>query len=253
MLTGTQLHKKYDGKTVLDGIDVQISPGSITALLGSNGCGKSTLLRALALIEPEVDGTVSIDGTAYSFANAAMADPPPWPAVTLVFQQLFLWPHLTVRRNITLPQAAQGDADAKARFDEVVQIFELERLVDRYPNQISLGQRQRVALARAVAVRPRYLLLDEVTSALDIEHVTKLLNYLRTLRQTGIGILLVTHLIGFARDTADSVLFMANGRIAEQGDIGVLSAPRTGELARFLDILESSDRRTPAATTERAS
>lgn len=241
MLKGLGISRMYSARQrVLSGVDVEVSQGSITALLGANGCGKSTLLRALALIEPIDAGVVEVDGHRYRYAKR-VTGPPPWPAVTMVFQQLFLWPHLTVRRNITLPQEQLGGAGAAETFNDVVRMFDLTKLLDRYPNEISLGQRQRVALARALAVRPRYLLLDEVTSALDIEHVTTLLGYLRTLREAGIGILLVTHLIGFARHTSDRILFMSGGRITEEGGPEILSAPATPELSRFLTVLESSD------------
>jgi polar amino acid transport system ATP-binding protein len=240
MLSGKGLQRRYGtNRPVLAGVDVEVHPGTITALLGANGCGKSTLLRALSLIEPVDAGTVEVDRELYSHVQPTRGRKP-WPAVTLVFQQLFLWPHLTVRRNISLPQSAIRDAHAAANFDAIVQTFELGPLLDRYPNEISLGQRQRVALARALALRPRYLLLDEATSALDVEHISTLLGHLRRLRQEGLGILLVTHLIGFARDAADRVLFMANGRMAEQGDAGILAAPATPELSRFLAIIEST-------------
>lgn len=240
MLTARKLYKSYDGKTaILDRVDAEVAPGTITALLGSNGCGKSTLLRAMALIEPIDRGTVTVDQTTYDASeDAGRAEHSPWPTVTVVFQQLFLWPHLRVRENLTLAQS-QRDAVAAARFNDLVRRFHIEKLVDRYPNELSLGQRQRVALARALAVGPRYLLLDEVTSALDIEHVTSLLAYLKTLRDEGLGILLVTHLIGFAREAADRVLFMSAGKVAEEGDAGILSAPRTPELARFLSVIDA--------------
>jgi ABC-type polar amino acid transport system ATPase subunit len=242
MLKAVGLHKSYDKRVaILDGVDVELRPGTITALLGSNGCGKSTLLRALALIETTDRGAVVLEGTKYDRARVPAAGPQPWPAVTVVFQQLFLWPHLTVRGNIELPQSQLRDPDASRRFRELADIFDIAALVDRYPNELSLGQRQRVALARALAVRPQYLLLDEVTSALDIEHVTALLAYLKALRSEGLGMLLVTHLIGFARDAADRVLFMSRGRIVEQGDAGILSAPESPELRRFLSVLESAE------------
>jgi ABC-type polar amino acid transport system ATPase subunit len=244
MLSARGLQKRYPGQhPVLDDVHVDVAPGSITALLGANGCGKSTLLRSLALLEATDSGVVLVDGREYRPAATGDFLPSPWPTVTMVFQQLFLWPHLTIRRNIGLAQSRTADGDAGERLAEVVRAFELELLLDRYPNEISLGQRQRVALARAVAVRPRYLLLDEVTSALDIEHVTTLLGYLENLRQTGLGILLVTHLIGFARQASDRVLFMSNGRIVEDGDPRVLSSPRTPELARFLSVVEASEGR----------
>lgn len=245
MLKGTNLSKNYGkGRAVLDRVDIEVAGGTVTALLGSNGCGKSTLLRTLALIEPADAGAVAVDGVVYAQGDASQADPPPWPAVTLVFQQLFLWPHLTVRRNITLPQMESPERqEVGESFERVVRMFELAPLLDRYPNEISLGQRQRVALARALVVRPRYLLLDEVTSALDVEHISVLLRHLKELRDSGLGILLVTHLIGFAREVADRVLFMSDGRVLEEGGPRILVSPKTPALARFLSLVEASDPR----------
>lgn len=241
MLTATGLCKSYPKHgVVLDGVDVELQPGTVTALLGANGCGKSTLLRAIALIESADRGIVNIDGTTYRCAEISRNDPRPWPTITVVFQQLFLWPHLTVRENITLPQSQHREPNSLRRFDDLAQTFDLTAFADRYPNELSLGERQRVALARAQAVRPRYLLLDEVTSALDIEHITSLRRHLMALRNEGLAILLVTHLIGFARDVADRVLFMAHGGIAERGDAGILSAPQSPALARFLSVLDAS-------------
>src|SRR5882762_6170283 len=144
MLSAQGLHKHYAGRPVLDDVDIDVTPGSITALLGSNGCGKSTLLRSLALLEPADGGVVSVDGHEYPASVTTLA-PPPWPTITMVFQQLFLWPHLTIRRNITLAQKESG-ARTEERFSDVVRAFGLESLLDRYPNEVSLGQRQRVAL-----------------------------------------------------------------------------------------------------------
>ena len=246
MLSGRGIYKQFRGSEhpILDDIDIEVQPGTVTALIGSNGCGKSTLLRALALIEQTDQGIVTIDGTEYSPAADGRPEPSPWPTVTMVFQQLFLWPHLTVRNNIMLPQP-EANGEAMRRFEEVVTMFDLAGFVDRFPDQISVGQRQRVALARAVALRPRYLFLDEVTSALDVGHVATLRSSLADLRGRGIGVLLVSHMIGFARAVSDRVLFMADGRIAEEGGPDVLSSPRTQALTRFLAIVES------AATFER--
>ena len=111
---------------------------------------------------------------------------------------------------------------------------------DRFPNEVSLGERQRTALARASALRPKYLLLDEVTSALDVEHVSAVLNHLKTIRDQGVGILLITHLIGFARRAADHVLFMDHGCILEDGPAEILSHPQTERLQEFLSLVETA-------------
>ena len=112
--------------------------------------------------------------------------------------------------------------------------------VDRYPNQVSLGQRQRAAIARALALQPRYLLLDEITSALDVEHVSALLNHLKILRDKGVGILLITHLIGFAKRAASQILFLEAGRIMEAGGPELLTAPKNGRLAKFLSLVDTA-------------
>jgi len=241
MLTGTALHKQFASaeRPALDGVDIEVRAGTITTVLGSNGCGKSTLLGALALLDPIDSGSITMDGAPYRASVRGLPDPSPWPTVTIVFQRLFLWPHLTVRQNVNLPWAARA-RDANERFSEMVSRFDLGGLEDRYPNEISIGQQQRVALARAVALKPKYLLLDEATSALDVKHVTSLLGLLKELRSEGVGILLVTHMIGFAREAADHVVFMADGRIVEQGGADILAAPDTPELSRFLAVLEPS-------------
>jgi len=241
MLAGTAVSKQYPGavRPTLDGVNLEVRPGTITTLLGSNGCGKSTLLGAMALLEPIDSGSIVMDGVSYVASRRGVSAAPPWPVVTVVFQRLFLWPHLTVRQNINLPWTSDA-AHAAARFDDIVARFDLKGLEHRYPNQISTGQQQRVALARAVALRPRYLLLDEATSALDVEHVTSLLVLLKELRDQGVGILLVTHMIGFAREAADHVVFMGGGRILETGGPRILSAPKTVEFSRFLAVLEPS-------------
>lgn len=239
MLRATRISKSYGQRKVLHEIDLDVHPGAIVALLGANGCGKSTLLRALALLDPADQGSVEVDGVRYGDSTDGLASP--WPLVTMVFQRLFLWPHLTVRQNIALPLASLASGEASARLAQCVDMFRLGEFLSRYPNEISIGQQQRVALARALAVRPRYLLLDEVTSALDVEQTMTLLDYLRHLRDNGLGIVLVTHLIGFAREAADRVLFLSDGHVIEDGDASILRAPRSPELRRFLSLVEPAD------------
>lgn len=239
MLVGRDIEKTYGAKRVLRGVDVSVAPGQIAALIGPSGSGKSTLLRALALLDPPDRGDITVDAQGYSFPRKN-GFTPPWPALTIVFQQLFLWPHLTIRQNISLPRgngtAHDGDLSVRELFD----LMEIEEFADRYPNQVSLGQRQRAAIARALALRPKYLLLDEITSALDVEHVSKLLNHLKTLRERGTGILLITHLIGFAKRAADQIIFMENGAVVEAGGAEILSAPESKRLSKFLSLVDTA-------------
>lgn len=172
-------------------------------------------------------GSITIDANIYSFPT--IDNPQPSPTVAIVFQQLFLWPHLTLRQNITLPNRA-NDREVQ----ELISAFGMGDFINRYPNQTSLGQRQRAALARAIALKPRYLLLDEVTSALDIEQIEAVATYLEKLRDGGTGILAVTHLIRFAQRISDKILFMDKGKIVEQGGVELISHPKNQRTKDFL-------------------
>ncbi len=243
MLEARNLNFGYNGSAVLKDIDLSIKRGEITVLIGPSGTGKTTLLRCLALLEKPQHGTITIDDGFFSYPDPQeKAFTPPWPKLTAVFQQLFLWPHLTLRENIMLPVRLQnGDTENhRARFDELVEAFDMKEFITRYPNEASLGQRQRVALARALMLKPHYLLLDEITSALDVEQITKILGYLKHLRGKDIGIFLITHLLGFARHAADQVLFMDDGRIAEQGGPEILKTPQSERLAQFLSVIAAA-------------
>lgn len=245
MVVGEGICKRFGVQQALSDVNVSVHPGEITALIGPSGGGKSTLLRALGLLEPPDRGRIRIDGKTYVFDgnNHQKIEPSPWPQLTIVFQQLFLWPHMTIRQNITLPLQNFVNSEHWDRDEEVekfVDLFAMHEFIDRYPNQASLGQRQRAAIARALVLKPTYLLLDEITSALDVEHVAILLGHLRQLRDEGTGILLVTHLIGFAKRAADRVFFMENGRILDEGGPEILVAPSNGRLAQFLSLLETA-------------
>jgi polar amino acid transport system ATP-binding protein len=242
MLKGTALTKRFGRETVLHGIDMAVQPGTITAIIGPSGGGKSTLLRALSLLEPPDSGTVEMDGQTYNFpAKRARGDlPSPWPRIGVVFQQLFLWPHLTLRDNIMLPLRLRGRSADGRRVKQLLDTFDLSAAADRYPNETSLGQRQRAALIRALALDPSYLLLDEITSALDVEHVVRVIEELRQARVRGMGILAVTHLIGFARSSADHVIFMEAGKIVEANGADILTNPSTTRLKRFLSLVQTA-------------
>ena len=241
MLTGRGLRKRFGLHEVLKGVDIEVDRGAITAIVGPSGGGKSTLLRTLALLEPAEAGSVQIDGVACSWRRNRNVDgASPWPAITVVFQQLFLWPHMTLRDSIELPLRLRGVSPEDRDVPRLLETFELNDIAMRYPNEVSIGQRQRAALVRALALRPRYLLLDEITSALDVEHVSRVLDELERQRDSGTGILLVTHLIGFASKAATSIYFLDAGAVVEHGSAGILTQPRTERLARFLSLVETA-------------
>jgi ABC-type polar amino acid transport system ATPase subunit len=228
-------------KPLLKNIDLKIATGGITVLIGPSGCGKTTLLRCLALLEPPQSGEIQIDDQVfrYPMPQDALFNPP-WPKLTTVFQQLFLWPHLTLRENILLPVRRRKDGAVNDELEALIEAFDMRGFIDNYPNEASLGQRQRVALARALMLKPRYLLLDEITSALDVEQIAKILSYLKTLRGKDIGIFIITHLLGFARHAADQVVFMADGEIVENGGADILKAPRSERLGQFLSMIAAA-------------
>jgi len=222
MLTAHNIEKKRGGRHILHGIDISIEPSSIVSLIGPSGAGKTTLLNVLSGVDAPDGGEVKVDGE--DLSN-------PSPQVAMVFQQLFLWPHLTLRQNIAL-----ANRSTEAEITELIATLGMEAFIDRYPNQTSLGQRQRAALARAIALKPKYLLLDEITSALDIEQIERVAALLEKLRASGLGILLVSHLINFAKRTSDQIVFMDGGVVIERGGKEFVSSPqkqRTQEFLRF--------------------
>lgn len=242
MLAGANITKAFAGETILHGIDLAIERGQITVVIGPSGGGKTTLLRALSLVEPPDTGTITITNGArseevYSFPNHHGAQPAlPWPRVTVVFQQLFLWPHLTLRQNIWLPVRKWDRGKKERHLNELIEAFGMSPFIDRYPNHASLGQRQRAALARALIVEPEYILLDEVTSALDVEQTEALLSHLELARAQGIGILAITHSIGFARRVANQLAFLDKGQILDIGGKEILDDPRHPRLKQFLNL-----------------
>jgi len=242
MLSARNLTFSYPGKPIFNKVNIEIDLGGITVLIGPSGGGKTTLLRCLALLEHAQAGEIRIDDDVFSYPwpEGSKVFVPPWPKLTTVFQQLFLWPHLTLRENIMMPVRRRNHGDTKNELDAMIDSFDMKDFINNYPNEASLGQRQRVALARALMLKPRYLLLDEITSALDVEQIAKILTYLKNLRGKDIGIFIITHLLGFARHAADRVFFMADGAIAESGSPDILRNPQTERLGQFLSVIAAA-------------
>jgi polar amino acid transport system ATP-binding protein len=228
--------KAYGETEVLRGIDLAVGEHTAVALIGASGSGKSTLLRCVDLLEDIDDGDVLLDGE-------VVTDPWVDPVAVrrrlgVVFQAFNLFPHRTVLENVVLaPVRVHGSSrrDAEERARELLSRFGLADRADEHPDRLSGGQQQRVAIVRALATAPRALLLDEITSALDPELVGEVLDVVRELKGEGMTMVLATHEMGFAREVADEVCFLHDGRIVEQGPPSeLLSAPRQPETQRFL-------------------
>lgn len=241
MLKASNVTKSYGGAKILKGIDLTIEPGKITVLIGPSGSGKTTLLKIFALLETPDSGLVTVDEQTYSFPlGKGQQIKAPWPKVTVVFQQLFLWPHLTLLQNMTLPLYARGEDDDSPRVHELIELFDMKDFIYRYPNQASLGQRQRAALVRALLLEPQYILLDEITSSLDVEQTAIILSKLKELRDKGIGILTITHLLQFAQEAADQVVFMDAGEILEEGGPELLVNPEHERIRKFMSVVKAA-------------
>jgi polar amino acid transport system ATP-binding protein len=230
------VHKSFGKNEVLRGIDLALDEHEVVCLIGASGSGKSTLLRCVNLLEPIDEGRIVVEGVELTArgvdVNRVRRE------IGIVFQAFNLFPHMTVLRNVTLgPRKALGlsRADADARADELLERFGLADKREAYPDSLSGGQQQRVAIIRALALRPKLMLLDEITSALDPELVAEVLNVVRELAASGMTMLIATHEMAFARDIADRVCFLDEGVILEEGPPEqIFSAPREARTQQFL-------------------
>ncbi len=236
------LHKSFGDLEVLRGIDLEVAEHEVIALIGASGSGKSTLLRCINLIEPIDAGRILIEGDEIT-ATGVKVDLIR-RRVGIVFQAFNLFPHMSVVDNVTLAPRkvlrrtpADAERDALALLDR----FGLAEKAGDFPDRLSGGQQQRVAIVRALAMEPDILLLDEVTSALDPELVAEVLNVVRELAAGGMTMLIATHEMGFARDIANRVCFLDQGRILEQGPPSqIFSEPREARTRQFLNrIIEA--------------
>jgi polar amino acid transport system ATP-binding protein len=253
------LCKSFGPSRVLNAIDLDVHRGEVVAIIGPSGSGKTTLLRCVNALETYDEGSVRLDGVEVAYVEDTTGRRRPRKERELsgiraetgmVFQMFYLFPHLTAAENIMLGlRKVRGKTKAEARTiaERWLSRVGLAGKFDSYPAQLSGGQQQRVGIARAVAMEPKVLLLDEITSALDPELVGEVLAVVRQLAKDGMTMLLVTHEMAFAREVSDLVVFMDEGRIViKDKPAAVLENPRHERLKAFLSRLEAARRRDAA-------
>ncbi|MGJ7535027.1 MULTISPECIES: amino acid ABC transporter ATP-binding protein [Variovorax] len=229
------VHKHFGKLHVLKGVSFSVTRGQVVAIIGQSGSGKSTALRCIDRLETIDSGTIQCCGHAVHDPALNLRDLR--KDVGIVFQSYNLFPHLTVKQNITLaPQSVKkmSASEAGAIAMEVLERVGLAEKADAYPEQLSGGQQQRVAIARSLAMKPQLMLFDEVTSALDPQLTGEVLKVMEKLAAEGMTMILVTHEMAFARGVADKVIYMHQGLVWEEGDAGILSDPQTPELRQFI-------------------
>jgi arginine/ornithine transport system ATP-binding protein len=246
-LQAIDIHKKFGDNEVLKGVSLEARAGDVISIIGSSGSGKSTFLRCINLLEKPNQGRIIVAGeelrlvpdkSGLLHAAEARQLQSMRTKLAMVFQHFNLWAHLTVLQNIIeapvhVMKVPRAEAIERAR--KYLALVDLPNMEDRYPAHMSGGQQQRVAIARSLAMEPEVMLFDEPTSALDPELVTEVLKVMRTLAEEGRTMVVVTHEMGFARDVANHLIFLHQGRIEEEGvPAEVLTNPKSERLGQFL-------------------
>ncbi|MFL5915084.1 MAG: amino acid ABC transporter ATP-binding protein [Gaiellaceae bacterium] len=234
--------KWFGSLQVLKQIDLDVPEHNVVCLIGASGSGKSTLLRCLNLLEHVEEGEIVVDGQ--PLTNAKVDVNALRKKIGIVFQAYNLFPHMTVLQNVTLaPRKALGTSSQRAEeyARALLRRIGLEEKADEFPDRLSGGQQQRVAIVRALAMGPKLMLLDEITSALDPQLVSEVLNLVRELAESGMTMIVATHEMGFAREVADKVCFLDAGCILEEGPpTQIFSSPREPRTREFLSrVLEA--------------
>ena len=238
------VHKSFGSFEVLRGVDLDVGEHEVVCLIGASGSGKSTLLRCVNLLERIDAGRIYLHGEEITRRDADVNAVR--RRVGIVFQAFNLFPHMTVLRNVTLATSRvlhKPKAEAEADAIVLLERFGLADKRGEYPDRLSGGQQQRVAIVRALAMRPELMLLDEVTSALDPELVAEVLSVIRELADSGMTMVIATHEMSFARDTANRVCFLDAGRILEQGSAEeIFTRPREPRTQQFLERIIAAGR-----------
>lgn len=241
-----ELRKSYGSLEVLKGVDCTVKEGEVISIIGSSGSGKTTLLRCINMLEEFQSGTIKLDGEEIGYhvegnsrRRKSEKEIARQRALTgMAFQQFNLFPHITAAQNVMLgliKVKKMSKAEARGIAEKWLERVGLGSRADHYPGQLSGGQQQRVAIARAIAMTPRLMLFDEVTSALDPELVGEVLQVIKSLANEGMTMLLVTHEMRFAFEVSSRVIFMNEGVIGEEGDPKeIFVRPQTERLAEFL-------------------
>ena len=236
MIDVKNLSKSFGDHLVLDDISQHIYPGEKVVVIGPSGSGKSTFLRCLNLLETPSAGTITFQGTVITDPKVKIDQVR--QRMGMVFQHFNLFPNMTIRKNITLAPVRTGlmkQEEADAQADQLLERVGLTDKADAYPSQLSGGQKQRVAIVRALAMKPQLMLFDEPTSALDPEMVGEVLDVMKELARDGMTMVVVTHEMGFAREVGSRVLFMAGGKVLEEGPPAeIFGNPQHPRLQDFL-------------------
>ncbi|MDU1230707.1 amino acid ABC transporter ATP-binding protein [Clostridium sp.] len=238
LLKVEDVHKKYDDREVLKGIDLNLHKGEVLVILGPSGCGKSTFLRCLNGLEKIQGGDIKFNDRAFSDKNINWQEI--HEKIGMVFQNYELFPHMTVMENIMLGPLKVQKRDKSEVTSQAEQLLEKVGLLDRkdsFPRQLSGGQKQRIAIVRALCMNPEVILFDEVTASLDPEMVREVLDVILGLAKQGMTMAIVTHEMGFAQAVADRIIFMDEGKICEEAKPDeFFTNPKTERAKQFLNI-----------------
>jgi len=243
VLSIRDLHKIYPGGVhAVRGVDFDVHEGESVAIIGSSGSGKSTVLRCInRLIEP-TEGVIELRGQQINTPSANVNEVR--SRIGMVFQSFELFSHLKVLDNVTLGLRhvrGMGKSEAEEVALDVLERVDMLERIDAYPGNLSGGQKQRVAIARALAMKPEVILFDEPTSALDPELIGSVLQTIRGLADEGMTMVIVTHEINFARDVADRIVYLDQGKVAEEGPSSIINQPKTERLQRFLSSMHEEN------------
>jgi len=232
MIKAKNIYKNIGNRAILKDISLELGKDEVTVLFGPSGSGKTTLCRNLSLLDYPNKGEIEIFGNLYAFPSKKKFENLPYPQIGFVYQQLFLWPHLTNKQNILFALGNKIES-RKEQFDELVEFLEIKDIIGRYPNEVSIGQKQRVAIARTLILNPDFIFFDEITSALDIVQTKKIIELIENLKNKGVGCLIVTHNLEMFKKVADNMIFLSEGEIVERGN-DIFQNPKSQEFINFL-------------------